>query len=215
MITIYGRANSSNVQLVMWLVGELGLKHRRLDYGHDHGGLDDPKFAEMTPHRLIPVIKEGKTVVWESAAINRYIAARHGAGGPFWPEDPALRAQSDMWAEWGKTTFLPAFTGPIFWRQVRTPAAERDQAALLEAIDRFEGLLEVIAKPLSDSPYMAGEEPGLADLTLGHVFYRWFDMEIDRKKNPVIEDYYQRLADRPAYRKHVMVDYTPLRAEEV
>ena len=120
-----------------------------------------------------------------------------------------------MWAEWGKTTFLPAFTGPIFWRQVRTPAAERDQAALLEAIDRFEGLLEVIAKPLSDSPYMAGEDPGLADLTLGHVLYRWFDMEIERRDNAVIEDYYRRLADRPAYRKHVMVDYDSLRAEEV
>ena len=43
MITVYGRATSSNVQAVMWGIAELGLAHQRLDYGHVHGGFSTPR----------------------------------------------------------------------------------------------------------------------------------------------------------------------------
>ena len=33
MLTVYGRATSSNTQLVVWALGELGLAYERLDYG--------------------------------------------------------------------------------------------------------------------------------------------------------------------------------------
>ena len=106
MLTVYGRATSSNVQLVMWAIGELGLAHERLDYGHVHGGLETEAFAALNPHRKIPVLRDGETVVWESMAILRYLAAAHGPEA-FWPRDPAARAHVDMWAEWGKKRGLP------------------------------------------------------------------------------------------------------------
>ncbi|MEM9370533.1 MAG: glutathione S-transferase, partial [Pseudomonadota bacterium] len=37
-ITVWGRATSSNVQVVMWAVGELGLEYKRIDLGHNYGG---------------------------------------------------------------------------------------------------------------------------------------------------------------------------------
>ena len=94
MLTVYGRATSSNEQL--WAIGELGLAHERLDYGHVHGGLETETFSGLNPHRKLP---------------------------------------------------------------------------------------------------------------------RWFTMEIPRKPRPALEAYYHRLTERPAYRDHVMVDYTALRAE--
>ncbi|MDH3265204.1 MAG: glutathione S-transferase N-terminal domain-containing protein, partial [Paracoccaceae bacterium] len=142
MITVHGRATSSNVQAVMWGIGELGLSHDRLDCGHCHGGLDTAGFRAMNPHGLIPVIRDGNLVVWESAAILRYLAARYGDGGAFWPDKPAARARIDMWAERGKTSFSTEFTVPIFWARVRTPARERDEAALAVALARFEKRLD-------------------------------------------------------------------------
>ena len=213
MLTVYGRATSSNVQLVMWTIAELGLPHDRLDYGHAHGGLDTPEFAAMTPHAKVPVLRDGDLVIWESCAILRYLATRYGDGGGFWPADPGARARIDMWAEWGKTTLTAGFTHPIFWRRVRTPAAERDQAALDEAITRFESNLDLLADQLRQQRYVCGDILTLADIVIGHLLYRWYSMDIPRAPNPAVEACYQRLTTRPAYREHVMVPYDALRAE--
>ena len=50
MITVYGRATSSNVQLVMWAAAELGVEVERLDYGHVHGGTDTDEYRAMNPN---------------------------------------------------------------------------------------------------------------------------------------------------------------------
>jgi len=35
---------------VMWLVGELGLEHQRIDAGGSFGGLHRPEFLQLNPH---------------------------------------------------------------------------------------------------------------------------------------------------------------------
>ena len=211
MLTIYGRATSSNVQLVMWAVAELGLDHERLNYGLSYGGTDTPEFRAMNPRGRVPVLKDGDLVVWESAAILRYLAARYGDGGAFWPADPAARARVDMWAEWGKIEMSQAFTVPIFWSRVRTAAADRDEAALTAALGRFEECLDLIDGQLGAGAFLLGDDLTAADIVVGHLLYRWFDIDVPRRPRPALEAYYQRLTERPAYREHVMVDYSVLR----
>jgi glutathione S-transferase len=213
MLTIYGRATSSNVQAVMWTVGELGLAHERLDYGHVHGGLDTPAFRAMNPHGLIPVLVDGDgPPIWESAAIVRYLGARYGSE-PFWPADPLARSQADMWAEWGKTTLARSFTEPVFWAVVRTPAAKRDGAALARALKRLEAVLDRLEARLDASPFVGGRSFSFADILVGHVLYRYFDIDIPRPPRPALERYYAALSVRPAFREHVAVSYESLRAE--
>lgn len=212
MLTIYGRATSSNVQLVMWAIGEMGLVYERLDYGHVHGGTKTPEYRAMNPRGLVPVLRDGDLVVWESAAILRYIASAYGDGGAFWPADPAARARVDMWAEWGKNELSQAFTAPIFWPRVRTAAKDRDEAALSAAIARFEAHLDILEPHLEGRGFVIGEALTTADIVIGHVLFRWFDIDIPRRARPNIEAYYHRLTQRPAYQQHVMVDYSPLKA---
>jgi glutathione S-transferase len=211
MITVCGRATSSNVQVVMWGIAELGLEYERLDFGHVHGGLDTPEYLAMNPHGKVPVIRDGDLAVWESCAILRYLASRYGKA-PFWPGDPALRAPVDMWAEWAKTTLGPAFTVPIFWPVVRNPAPQRDEAALAHALARFDGLLGMLEAQIGDHPWIMGAHFTLADIVAGHLFYRYFTMDIPRVDRPGISNYYDRLIARPAYREHVMVSFDVLRA---
>lgn len=212
MLTVYGRATSSNVQLVMWAIGELGVAHERLDYGHVHGGTDTPEYRAMNPRGLVPVLKDGDLIVWESCAILRYLAARYGDGGAFWPADPGDRARVDMWAEFGKNELSQAFTVPIFWPRVRTAAADRDEAALTRAVARFETLLDVLDPQLERHAFVTGDALTAADIVIGHLLFRWFDIDVPRRPRPPLEAYFDRLADRPAYRQHVMVDYSALRA---
>src|ERR1700761_5473457 len=98
MLKIYGRHNSINVQKVLWAVGELGLAHEHIAVGGAFGGLDTEEFAALNPNRRVPVIDDDGTVVWESHAILRYLAAKHGAG-TLWPEDAGVRAQADQWCD--------------------------------------------------------------------------------------------------------------------
>ena len=213
MITVFGRASSSNVQAVMWGIGELGLAYERLDYGLTFGGNNTQEYLAMNPHGLVPTIRDGDLELWESCAILRYLAAKYGDGGAFWPADPVARARVDMWAEWGKVNFARDFTVPIFWSRVRTAAVDRDEAALRHALARFDGYLGHLEMQLSDNPYVAGADFSLADIVIGHVLFRYFDIDIPRTSRPVIEAYYARLKQRPAFREHVMVSYDMLRAE--
>jgi glutathione S-transferase len=213
MITVYGRATSSNVQAVMWGIGELGLPHQRLDYGHVHGGTDTPEYRAMNPNGLVPTIRDGDLVLFESCAILRYLGGRYGHA-PFWPEDPVARAPIDVWAEWGKTTLIRAFNVPIFWAVVRTPPSQRDPRALACALRTFDGQLEIIEKRLGRRPYVTGPDFTLADIVIGHTLFRYFTVEIPRRAWPGLEAYYARLTERPAFREHVMVSYEPLRAVE-
>jgi hypothetical protein len=59
MLTVWGRKTSSNVQALMWCIGELGLRFSRHDIGHKYGGQDTPEFLAMNPNGTVPVLKDG------------------------------------------------------------------------------------------------------------------------------------------------------------
>ena len=212
MLKIWGRNTSSNVQIAMWAVGELGLAHERIDWGGKFGGNDDPEYRSMNPNGLIPTLKDGDVVVWESGAILRYLAARYG-DEVFWPSDPARRAPLDMWAEWIKTSFAPPLTHQIFWQLIRTPAAERNRATIEDGIAKVKKLTAMLDARIGDGPYLNGDDLCFADVMVGHLLYRYFTLDFDRATAPNLEGYYARLQKRPAYREHVMVSYDSLRVE--
>ncbi|WP_171179996.1 glutathione S-transferase family protein [Ruegeria sp. HKCCD8929] len=213
MLTIWGRKTSSNVQALMWCVGELRLPYRRHDAGHRFGGLDTDAFAALNPNRTIPVLRDGDNPpLWETGAILRYLAARYG-DDQFWPRDPLRRAETDKWAEWAKLNVAMAFTVPVFWRVVRTTPADRDPAAIRAAIDALETKLTIADTRLGLHPYLAGDTFTLADIQLGHVLYRYYNIDIDRAPLPNLARYHQNLTDRPTYREHVMLSYDELKAD--
>jgi glutathione S-transferase len=210
MITIWGRKTSSNVQVVMWAVAELGLEHERIDWGGAFGGNDDPEYRAMNPNGVVPTIRDGELVMWESPAILRYLGARYGDES-FWPADPAERARLDMWAEWAKTSFCPPLIYNVFWQLVRTPEAQRSAAAITEGANKLKALTAMIDKRLGDRPFLNGGKLCFADVMIGHALYRYYTLDFDRAVTPNLDAYYARLQERPAYREHAMVSYESLR----
>lgn len=213
-LTVWGRKTSSNVQALMWCIGELGLGYQRHDVGHIHGGNDTPQFLAMNPNGTVPVLRDGAAEpIWETGAILRYLATRYGPDG-FWPADPARRAQIDKWAEWAKLNVAMNFTGPIFWRVVRTAPSKQDPIAIADAISKLNGFLTIADQHLSRHGFLAGDAFTLADIQFGHVLYRFFDIPIARPALPHVERYYRELSKRPAFAEHVMVSYEDLRVGE-
>jgi glutathione S-transferase len=204
MLTVHGRATSLNVQAVMWTIAELGLAAERRDVGLNFGGNDTAEYLAMNPNGLVPTLQDEHVTMFESAAIVRYLAARHGRF-PFWPEDPVARAPVDMWAEWGKTTLQPSFLRPVFWPTLA--GGEPDEVARAP----FEKNLDIVEARLA-GPWLLGADLTVADIEVGLPLYRYFTCGLaDLRDRPRLAAYYARLTERPAYAEHVMVNYDILK----
>jgi len=203
MLKIIGRKSSSNVQKVLWCCAELGIEYEREDAGREFGRNDTPEFLAMNPNRTVPVIDEDGWVLWESNSIVRYLAAGHGKG-TLCPDDPRTRASAERWMDWQLSVLGPAFS-PIFHGLVRDPPEKRDHAKIAAARDNVESKLEMLDRYLGDAAYVAGDALTVGDIPLGIYAYRWYQFDIERKPLPNLERWYAALAERPAFRTHVMV----------
>jgi glutathione S-transferase len=210
MLKVYGRKTSVNVQKVMWAVGELQLPHTRADLGGPFGGLDTPEYGALNPNRLVPVIDDEGFVLWESAAIVRYLSDRYGRGA-LAPEGSHSFARADQWMEWAGTTLMQPIIATCFLQMIRTQAAVRDTKAVAAAAKSAGASLGILDAHLADRQFILGDKLTMADIAVGALLYRYFNLEIVRPRLVNVDLYYRRLTSRPAYQQHVMVDFEAMK----
>ena len=201
MLKIWGRTNSSNVQKVMWCVGELGLEHDREDAGGPFGRTRDPDMLARNPNARVPTVEDDGLTLWESNVIVRYLAARHDAGG-LWPEDPRDRAEADRWMDWQQTTVAGPVT-TVFWGLVRDPGRYSEEE-IAAAASPGAAAWKIADARLGGRDWLAADRFTMADIPLGVVARRWFELVDDRPAMPGLEAWYARLCERPAFARHVL-----------
>jgi glutathione S-transferase len=164
----------------------------------------------MNPHGRVPVIRDDDATVWESHAILRYLAARHGSAR-FWSNDPVARARVDGWMDWSQTSLQPDFLVGVFWGFYRTPEDKRNWPAIRASLARCASHFAKLDRLLAGRSFLLGETLSLADITAGTSLYRYFELEIERPQFSQVERWYQTLQQRPAFRQHVMIPFEELR----
>ena len=209
MLTLYGRETSDSVQKALWALGETGQPFEHVPLGGAYGGLDDPAYADVNPHRRVPALRDGEATVWESDAIIRYLAARYAIGS-LWPADPVARARADQWMAWGLAHLYPD-SNLLFWLTVRTPPEDQDAGRIARVRDRLGARYRTLDRCLSDHEYVAGDRFTMGDIPTGATLYRYFHLPVERESLPNLSRWYARLGERPAYRKYVMVPFEELR----
>lgn len=203
MLTIWGRLNSHNVKKVAWFAEELGLAYVRHDVGGQFG-MDDAYLAK-NPNALIPTIDDGEVVLWESNAILRYLAARHG-GPRWWPDAPAVRAMGDRWMDW-QIDYAEA-QRPAFQNLVRVAPDRRDMAAVARSAATCAKRMAILDRALSERDWLSGDDFGIGDVPMGVYAHSWFALDIERPDLPHLVDWYRRLQSRPGYAVNVMIPLT-------
>ena len=206
MIKIWGRTDSSNVQKVLWCCGELDLQFERLDWGGKFGGNKDPEYAAMNPNGLVPTIKDGDFVLWESNSIMRYLNAKYG-NGKLLPASPEGMASANRWMDWQLSVFNPVIV-PLFFATIRTSPAQRDPQAIQAALDKTVRTWQMVEDHLAKNRFLGGTEFSLGDIPLGVWAYRWFNLPIDRPEQPNIERWYDTIKQRKPYQTHIMIPVT-------
>lgn len=206
MLKILGRKNSSNVQKVIWACEEMNLPFEREDVGGPFGRNKDPEYLALNPNGTVPTIVEDGFSMWESNAIIRHLASRHGAG-TLWPKDAHERAHADQWMDWQQTVVNPAL-GPLFLNLVRLKPEQRDMNAVKAAREKTAAALAILDRRLAKNNFVAGARFTMGDIPLGIATYRWFTMPIEREDLPALKGWYDRLGERAAFRKNVMIGLT-------
>jgi glutathione S-transferase len=207
---IWGRTTSSNVMKVLWGLVELDLPFERTDAGGAFGRTDTPEYRAMNPTGLVPTLQEGSFALWESNAILRYLAHAHGGTSPLWPAAPQARGSIDRWMD-AQQTVLNRPMSQVFWGLVRTPADQRDLAAIAAAIEETAKAWRIIEPALSRHDYIAGPAFTLCDIPWGVHAHRWFGMDylgLSRPELPALRVWYDRLCQRRGYQQHVVA--TPI-----
>lgn len=203
MIQIWGRTDSSNVQKVLWCLGELGLEFERLDWGGKFGGNNDESYRAMNPNGLVPTMKDGDFILWESNSVMRYLNAKYGQGRLL-PSTPEGMADANRWMDWQLSTFNGAIV-PLFSTLIRTPADKRDPKVVQGALEKTTKAWQLVEDQLAKNRYLGGNEFSLGDIPLGVWAYRWFNLPIERPKLTKIENWYESLKQRKPYQTHIMI----------
>jgi glutathione S-transferase len=201
MLRILGKASSINVRKVLWTCAELGLDHAREDWGSGFAATDTPEFLALNPNGLVPVIRDGDRVLWESNSICRYLAARQ-ARTDLLPAELWPRAQVERWMDWQATELNTA------WRDAFMGLVRRDPrfadptriAAGIAGWNRGMGILE--RQLAATGAFVAGSDFTLADVVLGLSVNRWLLTPMTRPDYPAIAAYVARLAPRPGWQAH-------------
>lgn len=155
----------------------------------------------MNPHGRVPTVKDGDAIVWESNAIIRYLCATRN-GVSLYPADALGRSQIERWMDWQLASLNPAMTA-LLLGYYRTEPEKRNLAALENAREQAIGYWTLLDRWLEKRDYLAGSDFTLADVGNGILVHRWHSYPIERPALPRLKAWYDRLAEREGFRRHV------------
>lgn len=201
MLKVWGRNSSSNVQKVMWAIGELGLPVERIDLGGAFGGNKEPAYLALNPNGLVPTLQDGDLTLWESNAIVRYLASRYGPG-TLEPSDLVARAKANQWMDW-QLTVVQAAILPAFWGLVRTAPEQRDQAAIDASRVKTAEVMQIAEAQLAKTRFLAGDMFSMGDIPFGIMVYRFRILAPERPPLPNIERWFVEIDARAPFREHI------------
>lgn len=206
MITVWGRASSTNVQKVLWTLEEIGAPYERIDCGREYGGLDTVEFRAMNPNGRIPVFKDDDVILWESNTICRYLCrTRHGV--ELYPEDAAQAAEVEKWMDWQIANLWPSMR-PMFFKardmhDIAVAHGKEFEATITEARRN----IRILNETLEDRPYLAGDHFTLADMPAAIAVNRWLWIGFDLEGAGHVEAWYKRLGERAVFDEVVKASF--------
>lgn len=197
MITLYGIANSRAFRN-LWMLEELGCEYQHVSTDYV-GGSRQPEYLKLNPNGRVPCLVDGELTLFESLAINLYLARRYDS--PLWPKTIADEARTFQWTFWA-TNELDAALGTLN-RQGRLPEAERDTRAVEAAVTSLQAPMRVLDAQLSNSPYLLGTDFSLADLNVASVTSAAISARYDLSPFAHISAWLTRCFQRPAGKRCV------------
>ena len=196
-IKIYGVARSRAAR-VLWMAKELGLDYEHIKVDFATGETRRPELMALNPNGHVPVIDDDGFILWESMAINLYLAKKYGAGG-LYPSGLQDEARAWQWSFWGMTEVERPLLTALMNRAVY-PDNQRDAAAADAAEKALAQPLGVLEGALARSANLLGARFTVVDLNVASILAWARPAQIDMAAFPKVAEWLKNCAERPAAR---------------
>ncbi len=199
---IYGRANSINVRKVLWMCDEVGQSYEREDWGRGYRPTTEPEFVKISAFGVVPVIEDDGFILRESGTIVRYLANKYDRKD-LYPAAPKSRALAEQWMDWAATDVYQPIRPVFLGLQVKMAPFKDDKAGIEAGIREWGRQMQHLEQHIAtNGPFVTGKAFTIGDIPVGLIVNRWFAIPFEKPSLPALTAYYDRLAERPAYRAH-------------
>jgi len=198
MINLYGISRSRAARS-LWALEEIGVEYESVPT-HFSGDSKKPEFLAINPNGRVPVLTDGEVTLFESMAINLYLAKKYDGG--LQPKSLEDEARSVQWSFWGMTE-LEAHLIQMLLHRVMLPEAERDASQIGPAVEALERPLQVLDGVLADRPHLLGDAFSIADLNVASVLSLANIVSLDLASFTNVKRWFDSCLSRPAFARAV------------
>ena len=161
---LYGISGSRAIRS-LWAIEEVGVEYEHVSVNF----MDEsktPEYLAVNPNGRIPALQDGDVTLFESMAINLYLAKTYG--GDLYPNNPADEALVWQWSVWAMTEIEPPQMDIVI-QKFFTPEEKRNAAVLAAAEKTLARPLKVLDDTLATRDWLVGDAFSIADLNVSGV----------------------------------------------
>ena len=195
MLQLYGNPRSRAMRC-LWMLEEMGEPYQLIEKSTRTDELQSAEYLRLNPNARIPTLVDGDVVLWESMAINLYLAQKYA--GPMCCADPQILGLAAQWSFWAMLEMEALLLDLLQHRAVLpefardTSYAERDELLLQKP-------LGVLNNSLTERDHLAGGQFSVADLNVASILV-WGKMgRLDLSPHPNVARWLDSCLARPAY----------------
>lgn len=198
MINIYGSPRSSSGRC-FWCLEEIGKTYNSTPLNFKEKEHKSPAYLKINPNGKVPTLTDGDFVIWESIAINFYLAETYK------PEllglDNKQHGLVQQWSLWSIAELQPPIID-AFIQLIFVPEERRDSKSIEKAMAKIPGLLKVLNDALKDQQYLVGDDFTLADLNVASIVFLCSEIKFDLTAYKNIQTWLTQISERPAFKKY-------------
>jgi glutathione S-transferase len=208
MIKVWGRARGLCVKKVLWCLDELDLEFERVDAGKQYGVTDTEEYLKMNRNGLVPTLKDGDYILWESNAIMRYLAMQYG-DKKLYSLTPREHGDVNRWLDWQNGALWPDISA-AFIQLIRTPEEKRNHELLNNCAKNLAKNWGILDEYLEGKQFITGDNFTIADIALGVMAQTWVFLDIkDKPSYKNFNNWYQKLEQRRGFQRYAMLAPEP------
>jgi glutathione S-transferase len=189
MLKIYG-VKQSRAARTLWMAEECGIPYELIakDSKSD-------EFKALNPNARVPVIDDDGVIVWESMAINLYLAKKYGKD--LAPKNPVEEAHAAQWSFWVMTEAEKPLLNALF-SKTGMFGLKKDEDQAKKYFEELRRPLDVLNAHLAKHEYVLGARFTVADLNVASVFNWARAGRFSLAEWPKVDAWLTRCAERPA-----------------
>lgn len=198
MIEVYGDPRSSAGRVYVMLE-ELGLNYKIMPLDMSKKEHKSAEYLKLNPNGKVPCLKDGNYVIWESIAINQYLAEKHKP--ELLGQNPEEKGHVAQWGMWAMTEFQQPLVD-ILIQMVFVPEDKRNHALIESSKAKVPHLMAILDQALAGKEYLVANKFTAADINVASVVGIAFSLHLDMAPYKNIQMWMEKLNSRPAFRKY-------------